>query len=62
MMGKPCVKGTRITVEFILRKLGAGQSFSDLVDDYPHITEDDIRAALAFASEAMRHESVIAAE
>ena len=47
MMGKPCIKGTRITVELILRKLGAGRSFEDLLEAYPKLTADDLRAALA---------------
>ena len=51
MMGKPCVRGTRITVELILRKLGAGRSFADLLEAYPQLTEPDIRAALAFAAD-----------
>jgi uncharacterized protein (DUF433 family) len=51
MMGKPCIKGTRITVELILRKLGAGHSFSDVIDAYPRLTEDDLRAALTFAAD-----------
>ena len=59
MMGKPCVKGTRITVELILRKLGAGHSFADLLEAYPHLTKHDLRAALAFAADHMRHETVI---
>jgi uncharacterized protein (DUF433 family) len=50
MMGKPCIKGTRITVELLLRKLGAGRSFADLLESYPQLTEDDVRAALAFAA------------
>lgn len=50
MMGKPCIKGTRITVELILRKLGVGRSFADLLEAYPQLTEDDVRAALAFAA------------
>ena len=37
MMGKPCIKGTRITVELILRKLGAGRSFADLLEAYPQL-------------------------
>ena len=41
MMGKPCIRGTRITVELILRKLGAGRSFADLVAAYPNLTEDE---------------------
>ena len=62
MMGKPCVKGTRITVELILRKLGAGRSVADLLEAYPQLTEDDVRAALAFAADYMQHETVLAAE
>jgi uncharacterized protein (DUF433 family) len=58
MMGKPCIKGTRITVELILRKLGAGRSFADLLEAYPNLTEDDLRAALAFAADY----TVLAAE
>lgn len=62
MMGKPCIKGTRITVELVLRKLGAGRSFADLLQAYPQLTEDDLRAALAFAADYLEHETVIAAE
>jgi len=62
MMGKPCIKGTRITVELILRKLGAGRSFEDVLDAYPQLTEDDVRAALAFAADYLQHETVLAAE
>ena len=62
MMGKPCIKGTRITVELILRKLGAGRSFADLREAYPQLTDDDVRAALAFAADYMQHETVLAAE
>ena len=47
MMGKPCIKGTRITVQLLLRKLGAGRSFSELMEAYPQLTEDDVLAALA---------------
>jgi uncharacterized protein (DUF433 family) len=62
MMGKPCIKGTRITVELILRKLGAGRSFPDLLEAYPRLTEDDLRAALAFAADYMEHETVLSAD
>lgn len=62
MMGKPCIKGTRITVELILRKLGAGRSFTDLREAYPQLSEDDLRAALDFAADYLQHETVLAAE
>ena len=51
MMGKPCIKGTRITVELILRKMGADRSVAEILDAYPQLTEDDVRAALAFAAD-----------
>jgi uncharacterized protein (DUF433 family) len=62
MMGKPCIKGTRITVELILRKLGAGRSFADVLEAYPQLSKQDLRAALAFAADTMQHETVLAAE
>ena len=62
MMGKPCIKGTRITVELILRKLGAGRSFADLLESYPQLSEDDLRTALAFAADYVQHETVPSAE
>jgi len=62
MMCKPCIKGTRITVELILRKLGAGRSFADMLEAYAKLTEDDLRAALAFAADYMQHETILAAE
>lgn len=57
MTGKPCIKGTRVTVELILRKLGAGRSFADLLESYPKLSEEDLRAALAFAADYMQHET-----
>jgi uncharacterized protein (DUF433 family) len=62
MMGKPCIMGTRITVELILRKLGSGRSFADILDAYPQLTEPDLRAALAFAADYLQHETVLAAD
>ena len=54
MLGKPVIKGTRITVELILEKLAAGETIEQLLDAYPHITEEGVRAALIFAAEALR--------
>ena len=51
MVGKACIKGTRITVELILRLLGEGCSIADVIDDYPHLEREDIMAALAYAAE-----------
>ena len=58
MAGKPVVRGTRITVELILRKLGAGMSVDEILTDHPHLTADDIRAAQAFAADYLADEEV----
>lgn len=47
MLGKPVIRGTRIPVELIVRKLGEGATEADLLDAYPALTADDVRAALA---------------
>lgn len=62
MMGKPVVRGTRITVEHILRRLGAGENIEQLLGDHPQLTGEDIRAAQAFAADYMAGEEIIAAE
>lgn len=59
MLGKPVIRGTRITVELIVRKLSEGAKEADLLDAYPHLTVDDIRAALAYAADSLAHEEVI---
>jgi len=51
MMGKPVVRGTRITVEVILRLLGQGQSVEAVVDAYPSLSASDVHAAQAFAAD-----------
>jgi uncharacterized protein (DUF433 family) len=59
MQGKPVIRGTRVPVDLILRKLAEGASESDLLDAYPHLTVDDIRAALAYAAESVSHETIL---
>lgn len=54
MMGKPVIRGTRITVELILEKFAAGYTEDEILRAYPHITREGIRAALAFAAEALQ--------
>ncbi len=49
LLGKPTIKGTRISVELILGCLGSGWSFADILESYPHITREDILAALAYS-------------
>jgi uncharacterized protein (DUF433 family) len=53
MMGKPVIKGTRITVEMLLRKLSEGASEDDLLDAYPRLTREDIRAAIGYAADLL---------
>ena len=45
MQGKPVIRGTRITVDLVLRKLAEGASESDILDAYPHLSSEDVRAA-----------------
>lgn len=58
MMGKPVIKGTRITVESVLEKLSAGETISDILLAHPHITKDQIYAALAFAAQSLKGERI----
>jgi len=59
MLGKPVIRGTRIPVELILRKLAEGVNEEDLLDAYPRLTRDDIRAAIAYAADSVAHEETL---
>lgn len=56
MMGKPVIRGTRIPVELVLRKLSEGATHEDLLDAYPRLTSADIQAAIAYAADTIAHE------
>lgn len=56
LLGKPVIRGTRISVELILRKLGEGATENDLIEAYPHLTSEDIRAAMKYAADTLAHE------
>ncbi len=58
MVGKPIIKGTRITVELILRLLAEGMTENEILENYPHLRTEDIRAALEYAFEAVEREKV----
>jgi uncharacterized protein (DUF433 family) len=58
MMGKPVVAGTRITVELILEKLGAGETIDQLLEAHPRLTREGVLAALDFAAQALRADVV----
>jgi uncharacterized protein (DUF433 family) len=56
LLGKPTIRGTRVPVSLILNLLAEGESFADIVEAYPYVTIDDIRASLLYASERMSRE------
>src|SRR5947209_7436065 len=53
MLGRPVIRGTRITVELILRKLSEGATEADLLDAYPRLTREDIQAAIGYAADTV---------
>jgi len=59
MLGKPVIRGTRIPVELILRKLSEGMAEAELLEAYPRLTSADIRAALAYAADTLAHETIL---
>jgi len=54
MMGKPVVAGTRVTVELILEKLGAGETVDQIIEEHPRLTRQGVLAAIRFGSQALR--------
>jgi len=59
MLGKPVIKGTRITVELILKKLSEGMSLDEVIQAYPHLTRQDILAALSYSADVISKEEII---
>jgi uncharacterized protein (DUF433 family) len=59
--GKPCIKGTRIWVSLILDFLATGSTIDEILEDYPHLTKDDILACIAYGA-AMSHEHYVDVE
>lgn len=55
MMGKPVIEGTRITVELILTRLVEGRSVADILEEYPHLTEAQVTAAIDYARALVAH-------
>ena len=62
MLGKPVIRGTRIPVELILRKLSEGAAEADLLDAYPRLTREDIQAAIGYAADTVAHEETLILE
>ena len=59
MIGKPIIRDTRIPVELLIRKLSEGATEDELLNAYPRLTIDDIKAALAYAADTLAHEAII---
>lgn len=59
MLGKPVIRGTRIPVELILRKLSEGATEVELLEGYPRLSREDILAALAYAAATIAHEEIV---
>jgi uncharacterized protein (DUF433 family) len=59
MGGKPVIRGTRIPVEILLRKLGAGMTVGEIIADHPRLTADDIHAAQSFAADYLAGEDLV---
>ena len=62
LMGKPVIAGTRITVELILTRLAEGRSVSDIVAEYPHLSPDQVTAAIDYARTLAARPAAAAAE
>lgn len=61
LLGKPVIRGTRVPVELVLRKLAEGASEADLLDAYPRLTREDIQAVLRYAADSIAHEVIVLA-
>jgi uncharacterized protein (DUF433 family) len=62
MLGKPVIRGTRIPVELLLRKLSEGAKEAELLDAYPRLTREDIQAAIGYAADTLAHEETVLLE
>ena len=62
LSGKPCIKGTRISVEMILEWVASGASRDDILKPYPQLTSDDLEEALNYAAQSLSHETIMTAE
>ena len=60
LAGKPVIKGTRISVEFILELLSSGMSVQEIIKEYNHLKKEDILAALAYATKILKREEIYA--
>ncbi len=59
MVGKPVIRGTRIPVDAIIKRLAEGMSIKEILEEYPNLTEEDIRAALEYAAKVVSGEEIV---
>jgi len=59
MLGKPTIRGTRVTVELLLRKLSEGMTIPDLLAAYPHLQREDVLAALSYGADVISREELV---
>ena len=60
LVGKPIIRGTRISVELLMDRLADGWSMEQILESYPRVTRDDVLAAIAFVTEVFREEDYLA--
>lgn len=58
LVGKPIIKWTRMSVEFVIELLGRGATVTDILDEYGHVTEEDVQACLAYAGDLLKTERI----
>lgn len=59
MLGKPVIRGTRITVDLVVRKFSEDAAEAEVLDAHPHLAREEIRAALAYAADTVSHEELV---
>jgi uncharacterized protein (DUF433 family) len=59
MLGKPVIKGTRITVELIIKKLSEGMEVNDIIQEFPQVTRDDVMACLAYSADVISRDEIL---
>lgn len=59
MLGKPVIRGTRITVEFIIKKMSEGMEIEDIISEYPPVQRDDIMACLAYSADVISKDEIL---
>lgn len=60
--GKPCIKGTRLSVEFILELFASGASQQDILSSYPQLSQHALEEALRYAAESLKHDTLLTTE